>query len=403
MTPFRQALLGVLRLVGRIGYHPGDSEQVTLQKTLMVSGSLMFIVAGVLWGILYVLLGRGGAGQIPLFYALASSLSLLLFARTGHYRLFQVGQFGLILALPFLLQIALGGFISSSAVILWALLAPIGALLFAGPRQAPAWFVGYLQLVIVSGLLQDALPPVEPLPPVIITLFFVLNLAAVSTLVFLLLYYFVGQRDSLQARSDRLLLNILPGDVAAILKHEARTIADYHAAASILFADLAGFTPMSAGMAPVELVGLLNEVFSDFDDLVEKHGLEKIKTVGDCYMVAAGVPHPRPDHAQVLARMALEMRDLTRHRRYGGRKLDFRIGINSGPVVAGVIGQKKFAYDLWGDTVNTASRMESHGLAGEVQVSEMTYDLLREEFTFEERGPLDVKGKGEMRVFLLQG
>jgi adenylate cyclase len=229
-----------------------------------------------------------------------------------------------------------------------------------------------------------------------------MNIGALSAIVFVLLYYFVGQRNVLQDKSDRLLLNILPEEIASILKDGTRTIADYHAEASILFADVANFTPMSAGMTPGELVELLNEVFSDFDALVEKYDVEKIKTIGDCYMVAAGVPHARPDHAHILAQMALSMRDLVNQRCFGGRQLSFRIGINSGPVVAGVIGRKKFIYDLWGDTVNTASRMESQGLAGQVQVTEATYQLLQHDFSLEERGAVYVKGKGEMKVYLLK-
>lgn len=200
-------------------------------------------------------------------------------------------------------------------------------------------------------------------------------------------------------KSENLLLNILPKEIAATLKNERRTIADYYDQTSILFADVVNFTPMSAHMTPIELVELLDEVFSYFDTLVEKHELEKIKTIGDCYMVAAGVPRPRSDHAQVLARMALDMREYVRQREFRGRRLNFRIGFNSGPVVAGVIGRKKFTYDLWGDAVNTASRMESHGTGGKIQITQATYDLIKEDFICEPRGTVAVKGKSEMEVW----
>jgi guanylate cyclase len=202
-----------------------------------------------------------------------------------------------------------------------------------------------------------------------------------------------------QDKSERLLLNILPAEIATVLKNEKRVIADRFDSASILFADVVNFTPMSAQMLPEELVGLLNEVFCYFDGLAEKYGLEKIKTIGDCYMLAAGVPCPRPDHAHILTETALEMRDYVGKRQFLGKQLAFRIGINSGPVVAGVIGQKKFAYDLWGDTVNTASRMESHGEAGIVQITEGTYQLIKDDFICEPRGVINVKGKGEMNVW----
>jgi guanylate cyclase len=200
------------------------------------------------------------------------------------------------------------------------------------------------------------------------------------------------------------LLNILPKEIAAILKDEQRIIADHYDGASVLFADMVNFTPMSAEMTPVEMVELLNEIFSHFDGLVEKYNLEKIKTVGDCYMVAAGVPRPRPDHAQVLTHLALEMRDFLKSRTFrASRPVDFRIGLNSGPVLAGVIGRKKFIYDLWGDAVNTASRMESHGTGGAIQITRATYDLIKDDFACEPRGTVNVKGKGEMDVWHVTG
>jgi class 3 adenylate cyclase len=200
-------------------------------------------------------------------------------------------------------------------------------------------------------------------------------------------------------KSEQLLLNILPAEIAEILKGENRVIADYHAETSILFADLVNFTPMSAQMTPIELVELLDEVFSYFDVLVAKYGLEKIKTIGDCYMVAAGVPRYRPDHAYVLTCLALEIHEYVSRQEIRGKHLSFRIGINSGPLVAGVIGRSKSIYDLWGDTVNTASRMESHGVSGSIQITEATYQLIKDDFTCEPQGVINVKGKGEMKVW----
>jgi class 3 adenylate cyclase len=211
-----------------------------------------------------------------------------------------------------------------------------------------------------------------------------------------------AQREQIlaeQAKSERLLLNVLPAPIAAILRDETRTIADHYDEASVLFADVAGFTPMSATMTPAELVELLNEVFSCFDDLAEKHRLEKIKTIGDCYMVAAGVPVARDDHAVALVRMALDVRDTLARRDFRGRKLSFRIGVNSGPVVAGVIGKKKFIYDLWGDAVNVASRMEAHGKGGEIQITRRTRELLGDRFECVAQGRIEVKGKGEMEIW----
>jgi adenylate cyclase len=169
----------------------------------------------------------------------------------------------------------------------------------------------------------------------------------------------------------------------------------------VLFADVVGFTPMSAGMSPAELVGMLNDVFTRFDEFVAELGLEKIKTVGDEYMVAAGVPRSRSDHAHAIAELALRIQDHVATNQVNGHRLSLRIGINSGPVTAGIIGTHKFAYDLWGDTVNTASRMESEGVPGSIQVSPATYELIKDAYVCEARGPIAVKGKAEMMTYLI--
>jgi adenylate cyclase len=206
-----------------------------------------------------------------------------------------------------------------------------------------------------------------------------------------------------QEKSEKLLLNILPEPIADRLKQRPQAIADGFAEATVLFADIVGFTELSSRLSPQELVQCLNEIFSCFDRLAEKHGLEKIKTIGDAYMVVGGLPNPRPDHAVAVARMALEMQtELQALNRSMGEKFDIRIGINTGPVVAGVIGIKKFIYDLWGDTVNIASRMESHGEPGAIHISEATHRHLSHEFDCQSRGSIPIKGKGQMQTYWLK-
>ncbi len=205
-------------------------------------------------------------------------------------------------------------------------------------------------------------------------------------------------------KTERLLLNMLPQSVARKLKQGARTLAEAYPEATILFADLVDFTQLASRVSPKELVYLLNELFSAFDQLTEKHGLEKIKTIGDAYMVAGGLPVPTPDHAEAIAEMALDMMRFVEG--FNARRhttLSLRTGIHTGPVVAGVIGTKKFNYDLWGDTVNTASRMESHGLPGHIHVTQATYERLRGKYVFTGRGRIPIKGKGEMDTWLLEG
>jgi class 3 adenylate cyclase len=210
--------------------------------------------------------------------------------------------------------------------------------------------------------------------------------------------------DQERQRSERLLLNILPAAIAARLKQSQGVIADGFPDVTVLFADIVNFTPLSQGITPEAVVQLLDELFSAFDQLTRRQGLEKIKTIGDAYMVAGGLPDPRPDHAQAVADLALAIREeIARRSDPSGQPLQVRIGIDTGPVVAGVIGQDKFSYDLWGDTVNTASRMESQGLAGCIQVTERTYQRLRDGYRFERRGPIQVRGKTAMVTYLLLG
>ena len=205
-------------------------------------------------------------------------------------------------------------------------------------------------------------------------------------------------------KSEQLLLNILPGAIAERLKQDQRAIADYFEEATILFADIVGFTPLSARMEPIELVSLLNQIFSSFDRLAEKYALEKIKTIGDAYMIVGGLPVPRDDHAEAIADIAIEMQDAIDHfQTETGDRFQIRIGINTGPVVAGVIGIKKFTYDLWGDTANVAARMESSGMPGLIQVTATTYERLQYKYLFKERGIIAVKGKGKMKTYWLLG
>lgn len=206
-----------------------------------------------------------------------------------------------------------------------------------------------------------------------------------------------------QEKSDRLLLNVMPKAIAERLKQGEYVIADYFKESTVLFADLVGFTTLSARFKPETLVVILNEIFSAFDEIMETVGLEKIKTIGDAYMAVGGVPIVRADHAEAVAEAALQMiKETTRINAQSNVPMSVRIGINSGPVVAGVIGRKKFIYDLWGDTVNTASRMESHSNPNEIQVTESTYQLLRDKFIFEKRGTIEVKGKGMMQTYFLK-
>jgi guanylate cyclase len=354
------------------------------------------------WSAIYFLAGAGVAGLIPGSYAVLVLLNTALFAATRNIGFYRFTQLLMFLLLPWLLMMSLGGFKSSSSVIIWAALCPLGAVILEDLQRTLLWLLGFIGLLIVSAFVQPYLTPVE-LSETFVTWFFALNIDAVTLIGFGVISYFVRQRNFFQQQAESLILNILPKEVAETLKEEHRTIATQHDAASVLFADIVSFTPMAAKLSPRQLVDLLNEVFQCFDGLVEKYALEKIKTIGDCYMVAAGVPRARSDHAAAIVQLALEMQVAVGAREFCGHRLTFRIGINSGPVVAGVIGRKKFSYDLWGDAVNLASRMESHGQGGTIQITRSTYDLVRTKFRCESNGKIQVKGAGEVETWRVIG
>lgn len=390
----------------------GDSADQKQQKTLLVAFSLLILPAGIIWGAIYLAFDEPLAAIIPLAYSVLSLASTLLFLWTKKYELYRVTQLVLILLAPFLLMLALGGFIGSSTIILWSVLCPFGALLFAKEKDRPRWMMLYLGSVLSAGLLQSYARESNNLPQSLIDpVFFILNIGAVTGIAFLLINYYVRERKRAfgllreeQQKSESLLLNVLPAEIAPRLKADNRTIADHFDSASVLFADIVGSTPLFAKMKPGEAVDWLNEVFSLFDRLVEKHDLEKIRTIGDNYMVASGAPKPRPDHVQAIARLALEMsREVTTLAPRNGHNMEIRVGFNSGPLVGGVIGETKFHYDLWGDTVNTASRMESHGKPGKIQINESTYQMLEDDFECERRGLIQIKGKGEMETWFVVG
>jgi adenylate cyclase len=388
-----------------IGALPSDSPELRARKSVLVLSATLMAILSFAWVGTYAVLGEWVQAAIPFAYQLASAASIYAFARTRRYVLFRESQLVMSLLLPFVLQWSLGGFQNSSAVCLWAITSPMGALLFVGARQAVPWFVAFAGLVALSVGLDPTLADGAPdIPQGVIVAFFGLTIVGVATTVFALLQYFVRAREQEQEKSERLLLNVLPAPVAARLKEQEGIIADDFPSVTVLFADLVGFTPLSERLSAAELVSLLDQVFARWDVLVAELQVEKIKTIGDAYMVAAGIPIPRDDHADAIAELALRMGpELARCSVAAGLPLQVRIGIDTGPVVAGVIGRAKFIYDLWGDTVNTASRMESHALPGTIQVTERVYELLRHRFDLQARGMVEVKGKGPMTSYLLTG
>jgi class 3 adenylate cyclase len=396
--------------IAAVGSLPSDAPEERLGRSALVLSSLLIAALSCIWIATYAALGLWVSALIPFVFQVATLAGIAFLARTKRYPVFRLSQVTMMLLLPFLLQWSLGGFVPSGAVALWAFTAPLGALVWYGPRGATAWFAAFLALVVVSAAVDGTLPePANDIPPWLVVTFFTLNIFGPSITTFALLEHFVRSRDRAhrllaaeQELSESLLLSIFPRPIAERLKRSPDVIAERSDEVSVLFADITGFTPAAERLPAEEVVVLLNDIFSAFDDLVAEHGLEKIKTIGDGYLVAAGIPTPRADHAEAAARLALAMREALAVLP-AASDLSLRVGIDSGPVVAGVIGRTKFGYDLWGDTVNTASRMESHAPPGAIQVTERTYGRLAARFLFEKREGVVVKGKGEMTTYLLIG
>ena len=394
-----------------LGIAPEDSPDLRLRKATLTLANALMATMAIVWVATYWSLGMWRSGAIPFAYQLASIATLIAFARTHRFAPYRTAQLAMMLLLPLLLQASIGGFEQSSVVALWAVTAPLGALMFVGLRRAAPWFYAFVAGIVLLGVFDSRLTGEGHVPQGVVITFFVLNVLGVSTTMYLLLRYFIGERERTQTaleveqeRSERLLLNVLPEPIAERLKEGPGVIADTFDEVTVLFADIVGFTQFADQRSAVEVVDVLNEVFSVFDDLADRHGLEKIKTIGDAYMVVAGIPFPREDHAAAIAEMALAMRPAIAHlSEWHAVELAIRIGIDCGPAVAGVIGRRKFSYDVWGSTVNIASRMESHGVPGEIQVTERVRERLRDRFELRERGVIDVKGLGPTRTYLLVG
>lgn len=401
----KRALLALIARMATAGIRPSDTDEVRLHKATLSLTTELISLAGLIWAGMYAALGLYRGAVIPLAYSAISAVTLPFAIAANRFDLFRLGQLGMMAFLPFLLQWQLGGIARSGAVVVWSFWTPLYALLTGGSRDWQRWLAVFLALVVAAGIYEgEVAAAAPPIPPIVSAIFFAMNIGGVAVVTMLLMRYVVRERDEAQQRSEHLLLNILPQPIAQRLKRDPGAIADAYADATVLFADLVDFSKLSAEMSAQDVVAILNDVFSEFDRLAEQHALEKIKTIGDAYMVVGGLPVPRRDHAGAVAEMALQMLEaLDAYAVKTGTRFALRIGIHSGPVVAGVIGRKKFSYDLWGDTVNTASRMESHGIPGRIQVTAETYTRLRDRYLFEDRGRIVVKGKGEMMTYFLVG
>ena len=395
--------------IATYGAAPDDTEDDRLYKATLAAASLLIVPSAAIWGSVYLAAGRPLAAVMPYAYVVVAGVALAVLRSTRSVAGPRTMILVAMIALPFGLQWVLGGYGPSGAVSMWALMVPALAFMFGA--QAGRWVIVFVVLSVVSGLADSMLAErFEGLTPTMIRVFFVINSIAVGVTYFTALMFFTLERTRARAaiqaereRADALLLNVLPAEIAERLKAGEQVIADGHPAVSILFADIVGFTAKTAEMSPERVVAQLDEVFSTIDGLVQRYGLEKIKTIGDAYEVVGGVPTARGDHAQAVADMALALVEEVAGLPLGNSAVTFRIGIDTGRAVGAVIGSHKFTYDVWGDAVNTASRMESHGVAGRIHVTDRFRQLLGDGYLFEPRGEIEVRGKGMMETWFLVG
>ncbi len=394
------------------------AQEDKLHKDLLIIACAFMNLAVVLWLAIYWIMGLHFSTSVPLIYQVISVASLVHFFKSKNFEIFRFVQLSLFLFVPFIMQWSIGSSVTASGVMLWALLAPIGALVVSGWRDSIPWFIAYMVMTVVSGLFDYYLGSGSDSGVAMKTIgfFFALNFAAMSSIIYFLVRYFVVEMDKIreqldqqhqlladeQKKSERVLFNVLPSSIAQRLKNQQGLIADGHADVTVMFADLVNFTQLTESLSPEQMVGLLNTIFSGFDQLCEKYGVEKIKTIGDAYMAVGGLNRDNANYTNDIADMALEMRDFVVNQPGLAKyNLSIHAGIATGPVVAGVIGTKRFIYDLWGDTVNVASRLTDEAVEGVIQVDKTTYNRIRHDYAFEPPATITVKGKGEMVMYRL--
>lgn len=399
----------IVAWIGSCGATLDDTEEDRLLKATVAAVAISILPSAAIWGSVYLLVDRPLAAVMPYAYIVVAWAALAILQRTKRVIVPRTLILVAMVALPFTLQWVLGGYGGSGAVAIWSLMVPAMAFMFGAPPGR--WVIVLVTLLVLSGVFDTALAErFDPLPPAMITVFFVLNTVAVGVTYLVAVLFFTRERALARAviqvereRADALLLNVLPEEIAERLKAGETLIADGHPEVTILFADIVGFTSLTADLTPEAVVEQLGQVFGAVDGLVQHYGLVKIKTIGDGYEVIAGAPTARVDHAEAVAELALDLFDHVAGLPLGDSVVDLRVGIDTGRAVGAVIGSHKFTYDVWGDAVNTANRMESHGVAGRIQVTDRFRRALGDRYEFESRGEIEVRGKGAMETWFLVG
>lgn len=401
----------ILAAVASLGVGAEDDDDRRMEKTVLTFTAVFTAVVVTPWTLFYYAIGVPLAAAVPTAYVLVTIAGLAHLRATGDDRWFRRSQLAMFLTLPPLVHMALGGFANSSAVIIFGSAAPIGALSFTRVRHPWLVFGAFVAIVVAMVPLESVLQANAPrLDGWVVTLFFAVNIVSVATIVFVAMRSYVRSRDRLAAalaeerdRSDRILRNVLPGPIADRLVAGEHPIADRYDDVGVLFADIVDFTSLSETMSADELVDGLNELLGAFDALADRLGVTKVKTIGDAYLAISGGPGGETD-LESLADFALGLRGVASAHAIGGRPaVQLRVGLDVGPVVAGVIGESRFLWDVYGETVNTASRMESTAPPGSIQVTERVAEVVGTRFLVRPRGIVEIKGMGAVRTSFLDG
>jgi adenylate cyclase len=399
----------VLAAVASLGVGAEDDDGRRMEKTVLTFTAVFTAVVVTPWTLFYYAIGVPLAAAVPTAYVLVTIAGLAHLRATGDDRWFRRSQLAMFLTLPPLVHMALGGFANSSAVIIFGSAAPVGALSFTRVRHPWLVFGAFVAVVVAMVPLESVLQANAPrLDGWVVTLFFAVNIVSVATIVFVAMRSYVRSRDRLAAalaeerdRSDRILRNVLPGPIADRLVAGEHPIADRFDDVGVLFA-IVDFTSLSETMSADELVDGLNELLGAFDALADRLGVTKVKTVGDAYLAITGGPGGEAD-VESLADFALGLRDLAAAHAIGGRPaVQLRVGLDVGPVVAGVIGESRFLWDVYGETVNSASRMESTAPPGSIQMTERVAEAVGTRFLVRPRGIVEIKGMGAVRTSFLE-
>ncbi|HEX6655476.1 MAG TPA: adenylate/guanylate cyclase domain-containing protein [Candidatus Limnocylindria bacterium] len=385
-----------------VGARPDDDPDLRVRKRATVGVIASTVASSFAYLVFGIAADRPGIYTFALIQLVVQAALLVYLRRTGNLN--PVVVVVLISGLVVIGSgvVAFGGLLQSNGNVVLAVLVPMGAVLLLGRRAALPTFLGFAVLVVGAAATNDAMRTLLPIAPELGAALYAINLLTAGAIGLGLVTFIDGERLRAKAQSESLLLNVLPRAIVDRLQGGERVIADHCPEVTVLFSDVVNFTPFSERVAAERVVQVLNDLFTGIDELAERYRLEKIKTIGDAYMVVAGVPQARPDHAQVMLEMAIAMHGVAAQQPdIDGHRLQLRTGLATGPVVAGVIGRRKFSYDLWGDTVNTASRMESTGVPGCIQVTQATWEFVRDRYPWQVREGVEVKGKGPMTTYLL--